>query len=57
MITATDEELSEDERAFMEDYRDSELHSQDSRVIERYRPPRSPEQVAEARKRIKETLD
>ena len=50
-------ELTEGARAFAESYRDSELHTQDSRVIERYRPPRSPKQVAEARKRIKETLD
>ena len=50
-------ELPEEERACMESYRDSPLAEDDRRLIERYQPPRSPEEVAEARKRIKETLD
>ena len=58
MITlGLDEELSEEERAFKDDYEGSLLKEEDTRLIERYQPPRSPEQVAEARARIRESLD
>jgi hypothetical protein len=50
-------ELPEEERGFMESYRDSPLAEDDGRLIERYQPPRSAEEEAETRKRIKEALD
>src|SRR5215210_3503839 len=50
-------ELPEEERAFHESYRGSPLAEDDRRLIDRYKPPRSAEEEAEARKRINEALD
>ncbi len=52
----TGEELGEDERQFVEDYRDSALMKDDRQLIRRYEPPRSPEETARAREWIKESL-
>jgi hypothetical protein len=50
-------ELTQEERTFVQSYRDSELKDEDSRIIGRYSPPRSPEEAAGARVKIRETLD
>jgi len=57
MVAATDGELSKEERTFIRDYRDSGLLAEDSRIIDRYRPPRSEEETAEVRKKMKEPVD
>ena len=53
---ATGEELDEEERDFLEHYRDSALNASDGQLIERYAPPRSPEEVARTREKMKESL-
>jgi hypothetical protein len=50
-------ELAEEERTFMEEYRDSPLKEDDGRLIERHAPPRSEERAAEVRARMRESLD
>lgn len=50
------EVLGEEEREFLEGYRDSALKEADGELIKRYAPPRSGEQAARARAWIKETL-
>ena len=50
-------ELTEEERTFMQSYRDSELKDEDSRIIRRYASPVSPEKSARAREKMKEYLD
>ena len=49
--------LSEEERAFLEEYRGSDQDAQDSRIIKRYSPPPDPAKATEARARMKEILD
>jgi hypothetical protein len=57
LSSGTGEGLDESERSFMEHYRDSSLKHSDAQLIERYSAPRSPEEVARAREKMKESLD
>jgi hypothetical protein len=57
MASAVGQEASKDDLDFAEHYRDSALKESDGELIERYTPPRSPEDAAEARARLKASLD
>ena len=57
MASAVGHEVSEDDLDFAEHYRDSALKESDGELLERYTPPRSPEDAAEARARLKASLD
>ncbi len=57
MASAVGHDVSEDDLEFAEHYRDSALKESDGELIERYTPPRSPEDAGEARSRLKASLD
>jgi hypothetical protein len=50
-------ELAEEERNFKDRYEGSDLKENDGQLIQRYAPPRSTEEAAEVRTRIKAALD
>ncbi len=50
------EELAEEEREFLERYRDSALEKDDRKLIGRYAPPRTPEEAARVREWMRESL-
>jgi hypothetical protein len=56
MASAVGHEVSEDDLDFAEHYRDSALKESDGELLERYTPPRSPEDTGEARARLKASL-
>ena len=57
MVSARGQELAKDDLDFVEHYRDSALKESDGELIERYTPPRSPEDAARVRAHLKESLD
>ncbi len=57
MASALGQDLAEDELDFAGHYRDSALRESDGELIERYAPPRGPEDASKVRARMKESLD
>ena len=57
LASALGQDLAEDDLDFVERYRDSALKDSDRELVERYTPPRSPEDAAKVRAKMKESLD
>lgn len=57
MASAVGQEVGDEDLDFADRYRDSALGESDREFVERYAPPRSPEDAARGRAAIKDSLD